>query len=200
MSHFRRTGRFVGLSFALLAGVLLAANGAEAQGRGHRGGGGGRGGSRVVVVPGYGGFYGLGPMWWSPFYSEAYWSLYGPGAYRAAGGVDMNVAMMAGWGAIELNVKPNRADVWVDGKYVGEARDLDGYPSYLWLERGAHRVAVYKGGFKTFEEDVEVDRGMKKDLRIRMEAGESSPPPGPKPSDRKDERKSGAPHAKGGSV
>ena len=34
--------------------------------------------------------------------------------------------------------KPDRADVWVDGKYVGEARDLDGYPSYLWLEKGPH--------------------------------------------------------------
>ena len=36
----------------------------------------------------------------------------------------MNAAMIAGFGAVELNVKPNRADVWVDGRYVGEARDL----------------------------------------------------------------------------
>jgi hypothetical protein len=28
---------------------------------------------------------------------------------------------------------------WVDGKYVGEARDVDGYPSYLWLADGDTR-------------------------------------------------------------
>ncbi len=37
--------------------------------------------------------------------------------------------MIAGFGAVDVDAKPNRADVWVDGKYVGEARDLDGYPS-----------------------------------------------------------------------
>jgi len=196
MSDRRMTGRFVGVSLALLAGALVAAGGAEAQGRGR-----GHGGGHVVVGSGFGG-YGFGPMWWSPFYG-AYWSVYGPGFYQS-GRVDMNVAMMAGWGAIELNVKPNRADVWVDGKYVGEARDLDGYPSYLWLEQGAHRLAVYKGGFKTFEEEIDVARGMKKELKVRMEAGESSPPPGPKPSDKKPDKqletKPAMPHEKGGVV
>jgi hypothetical protein len=92
----------------------------------------------------------------------------------------MGAAMIAGFGAIELNAKPNRADVWVDGKYVGEARDLDGYPSYLWLPEGPHRVAVYKGGFATFDEQVEVRRGMKAQIKVRLQPGESAPP-GPKP-------------------
>ena len=42
--------------------------------------------------------------------------------------------------------------VVVPGEYVGEARDLDGYPSYLWLAEGEHRVAVHKGGFLVFDE------------------------------------------------
>ena len=98
----------------------------------------------------------------------------------------MTVAKMTGWGAVELNVKPNRADVWVDGKYVAEARDLDGSPSYLWLEKGPHRLAVYKGGYKTFEEDINVERGVMKALKVRLEPG-NSPAPGPKPSDKKEQ-------------
>ena len=135
-------------------------------------------GSRGFV---YGGFYafnpwlgyGWGPAWgWGPYY---------PGFYPQ-GGVDMNTAMIAGFGAVELNVKPNRADVWVDGRYVGEARDLDGYPSYLWLADGPHRVAVYKGGYQVFDQQIDVRRGMKTEIKLKLQPGDS-PPPGTKPAD-----------------
>ena len=145
----------------------------------------GHGGHAVVVR---GGFYypwfgyGFGPYWgWG-------WGPYPPAWYGPPGGVDMNYAMMAGFGAVDLNVKPNQADVWVDGKYVGEARDLDGYPSYLWLADGGHKLAVYKGGYKTFEEEIGVHRGMKTTLKIRLEPGESEPP-GTKPAGKSDEKK-----------
>jgi hypothetical protein len=100
----------------------------------------------------------------------------------------MNYAMMAGYGAVELKAKPDRADVWADGKYVGEARDLDGYPSYLWLADGAHRLQVYKGGFRTFNEEISVRRGMRTTLKVRLEPGESEPP-GAKPLDKSEEKK-----------
>jgi hypothetical protein len=140
----------------------------------------GRGGRRVIVGGGFygGGFYnpwlGFGPFWG--------WGAYPGGYYQPGGGVDMNIAMMAGYGAVDLNVKPNRADVWVDGKYVGEARDLDGYPSYLWLADGEHRLAVYKGGYLAFDEPINVQRGMKTEIKIRLQPG-NSPPPGPKPAE-----------------
>jgi hypothetical protein len=171
-----------------ITGVLaFQPSAAEAHGRG----GGHGGGHRVVVVGG--GFYspwfgyGFAPYWgwgWG-------WGPYPPAYYGPPGGVDMGYAMMAGFGAFELNVKPNRADVWVDGKYVGEARDLDGYPSYLWLADGGHKLAVYKGGYKTFEEEIAVQRGMKTTLKIRLEPGESEPPgtkPGVKAEDEKREK------------
>jgi hypothetical protein len=139
-----------------------------------------------------GGFYGYAPyygwgMGWGPYWGGPWgpWGYYGP-----EGGVDMGSAMIAGFGAIELNAKPNRADVWVDGKYVGEARDLDGYPSYLWLAEGPHRVAVYKGGFATFDEQVEVRRGMKTQIKVRLQPGDSAPPgPKPGPNDKPAEEK-----------
>jgi hypothetical protein len=139
----------------------------------------------VVVVGGlYHPWYGFGPYWgWGWGWGPYPWAYYGP-----QGGVDMNMAMMSGYGAVDLNVKPNRADVWVDGKYVGEARDLDGYPSYLWLADGAHKLAVYKGGYRTFEEEIAVNRGMKTELKIRLEPGESQPP-GPMPAGKSTEQK-----------
>jgi len=88
----------------------------------------------------------------------------------------MSAAFTAGYGAVDLNVKPGSAEVWVDGKFVAEAKDLDGNPSYLWLPESAHRVTVYKGGYTRFEEEIEVQRGHRKDLRVRLEKGESEPP------------------------
>lgn len=170
MTRGRRAGLAVAVAVAV-TGAAFAPYEAEAHGRG--------GGRRVVYVGGgfYSPWYGFGPYWgwgWGPY----------PAAYYAPpGGIDMGVAMMAGFGAVELNVKPNRADVWVDGKYVGEARDLDGYPSYLWLADGAHKLAVHKGGYRVFEEEVSVQRGMKTQIKLRLEPGDSTPP-GPKPSDK----------------
>jgi hypothetical protein len=180
MTNGKRAGSVLAVAVALTGTLAFQAREAEAHGRG---------GVRRVVYVGAGFFnpwYGFGPYWglgwgwgWGP-YPSAY---YGP-----AGGVDMNYAMMAGFGAVELNVKPNRADVWVDGKYVGEARDLDGYPSYLWLADGGHKLAVYKGGYRTFEEEIAVQRGMKTEIKLRLEPGDS-PPPGPKPTGKPAEEK-----------
>ena len=123
----------------------------------------------------YGGFYGGWDPWGFGYGWGPYWGWGGPYPYPS-GGVDMGAAMVSGMGAVDLNVKPNRADVWVDGRYYGEARDLDGNPSYLWLPDGGHRLQVYKGGFKVFDEQIDVRRGMKADLKIKLEPGEGTPP------------------------
>jgi hypothetical protein len=179
MTKAGRAGLPLAVAVAMTGALALQPRPAEAHGRGGR---------RVVVVGG--GFYypwfgyGLGPYWgWG-----SGWGPFPPAYYGPPGGVDMNVAMMAGYGAVELNVKPNRADVWVDGKYVGEARDLDGYPSYLWLADGGHKLAVHKGGYKTFEEEIAVQRGMKTEIKLRLEPGDS-PPPGTKPTGKPDKEK-----------
>jgi hypothetical protein len=184
MAWARRAWLTTAVAVAITGALAFVPSRAEARGRGH-----GHGGHGVVVAGGgfYYPWYGFSPYWgwgwggwgwgWGPY----------PGYYGPPGGVDMNYAMMAGYGAVDLNVKPNRADVWVDGKYVGEARDLDGYPSYLWLADGPHRLAIYKGGYKTFDEEISVRRGVKTDLRVRLEPGESEPP-GTKPGDKKDEK------------
>jgi hypothetical protein len=184
MAWARRAWLTTAVAVAITGALAFVPSRAEARGRGH-----GHGGHGVVVAGGgfYYPWYGFSPYWgwgwggwgwgWGPY----------PGYYGPPGGVDMNYAMMAGYGAVDLNVKPNQADVWVDGKYVAQARDLDGYPSYLWLADGPHKLAIYKGGYRTFEEEISVQRGVKTDLKVRLEPGESEPP-GTKPGDKKDEK------------
>ena len=168
MTNGKRAGLTLAVAVALTGALAVQAPEAEAHGRG--------GGRRVYVSGGfYNPWFGYGYGWgWGG------WGLYPPAYYQPEGGVSMGQAMIAGFGAVELNVKPNRADVWVDGKYVGEARDLDGYPSYLWLAEGEHRIAVHKGGFAAFDEPINVQRGMKTEIKLKMQPGDS-PPPGPKP-------------------
>lgn len=151
---------------AALARGLVAPREAEAHGRGAPGRG-------PVIVRGFYGFpyFGFG----NPYWGYPYWG-WPPAFYGPPGGVDMGAAMVAGFGAIDLHVKPGQAEVWVDGKFVAEARDLDGYPSYLWLPEGAHRLTIYKGGYQKFEEEIDVRRGTRMELKVRLQKGESEPP------------------------
>jgi hypothetical protein len=164
------------LAFAVMVGgaFLAVPRSAEAHPPGGFHGGVAFHGSAVYVRPyfafGFGYGYPFYPFAWGP-----YWG-WGPYAYGPPGGVDMSAAFVAGYGAVDMNVKPGAAEVWVDGKFVAEAKDLDGDPSYLWLPEGVHHVIVYKGGYARFEEDIEVQRGYRKQLKIRMEKGESEPP------------------------
>jgi hypothetical protein len=119
---------------------------------------------------------------WGFHFGPRYDPYFGPWAYDPPGGIDMNVAVLAGLGAVDLDVKPGKAEVWVDGKYVAQARDLDGYPSFLWLPEGVHRVVIYKSGYLRFEQDIDVQRGIRKELEVRLAEGESEPP-GPTPAE-----------------
>ena len=176
MTNGKRAGLTLAVAVALTGALAVQAPEAEAHGRG---------GARRVYVGG--GFYN---PWMSPWSGWGWggWGAYPPAFYGPEGGVSMGAAMMAGFGAVDLNVKPNRADVWVDGKYVGEARDLDGYPSFLWLAEGEHRVAVHNGGYLVFDEKINVQRGMKTEIKLKLQPGDS-PPPGTKPLAMPDDEK-----------
>ena len=156
MVRTRTVGSLVLAATAMVVTPLSLPASAEAHG--HHGG--------VYVGVGIGGFYGWGPYWgWGGALLG-----WGPGPYLRGAGrrLALGYAMMSGMGALDLNVKPKQAEVWVDGKYVADARDLDGDPSYLWLKQGSHHVVLYKAGFRSFEEDVDVNVGM-----IRRAQGEA---------------------------
>lgn len=124
--------------------------------------------------------FGLG--WWGGYfygpylghhYSPYYYSPY-RGAYgRAPETVRARVEAV---GAFDLNVKPKRTEVWVDGHYVGTTGRFDGFPDYLWLTEGKHQLVFYLDGHVTVERQVETLAGVVADLRIEMEPGRSIPP------------------------
>jgi hypothetical protein len=158
---------------AAVAGSTLAAPAqARAQGHGHHGG--------VVVGVGIGfaPFWGWGAPYWG--WGAPYWGWgWGPGPYGygyAPGNGLLGYAMASGMGGLDVDVKPNRAEVWVDGRYVAEARELDGDPSYLWLKQGPHHVVIYKAGYKSFDSDVDVRTGVLRSLKLQLEKGDSQPP------------------------
>ena len=96
-----------------------------------------------------------------------------------------------GLGAIDVHVKPGKAEVWVDGKFVGSARDFDGLPTYLWLKEGEHRVTIYRGGFETYDEDISITPGEVIKLKLKLTPGESSPPEPTPQADPASSRQSG---------
>lgn len=68
--------------------------------------------------------------------------------------------------------------MWADGKHVGTAADFDGSPSYLWLAAGQHELTIYRGGCATVSDEVEIQPGIVGKLKLRLEPGDASPPPG----------------------
>lgn len=103
-------------------------------------------------------YYGWGYPYWR--YWEPYW-------YRYPAHRDL--------GAVDLNVRPKKAEVYVDGALVGKAGKYDGFPGYLWLERGAHELVFHYEGFETEVRRVRVSPGVVIDVELWMESGESRP-------------------------
>jgi hypothetical protein len=140
-------------------------------------------GGSFAARPYFGVGLGFGPYWggyWGPYWSSwwgpwgsPYW---GPYPYYPETGPSLGYAMINGYGAIDMHVKPNQAEVWVDGSFVAEARNLDGTPTYLWLKTGDHEIQVYEGGYVTVQRKIDVRAGTRTDLNINMEKGVSVPP------------------------
>lgn len=158
---------------ALLTLPLLFAEVADARGRhGHRSFG-------AVTVRAPIGFAGFG---YSPYYayglpySHAAYA-YGPPIYaRTEGGINKQIARLQGWGGVDLNIKPKKAEVWVDGEYVGTAGEFDGYPAFLWLPEGEHTITVYRGGYESWERNVAIRPGAVIKVKHKLPEGTSLPP------------------------
>ncbi len=106
------------------------------------------------------GYYGYG--WGGYGYGDGY---VGPGSV-----VSPNA------GAVDVNVRPQKAQLYLDGSYIGIADNYDGFPRYLWLEGGLHRLVIYLDGYQTLAKRIQVRAGEVIDLRDRMVPGKSTSP------------------------
>jgi len=78
-------------------------------------------------------------------------------------------------GALNLVIKPKKSEVYVDGRFVGRAKDFDGYPGYLWLEEGTYEITLVRDGYVTFADRVVVRTGQVIDMELRLQQGLSTP-------------------------
>lgn len=114
---------------------------------------------------GYGyGYYGYGYpyRYYGPF-GYIYYRQPHAGGYSGYSGEDM--------GALDLDVRPEKAQVFVDGTLVGVADQYDGFPAYLWLEKGTYDVVVYKEGYETISRQYTVYPGVVLDVSDHMVSG-----------------------------
>ncbi len=120
---------------------------------------------------GYGFGFGYGyPSYWHP-----YWGYWGWG-YGPVGPVVYSDRAGYGMGAIDLKVRPKSTEIYVDGQYVGIARQYDGFPGHLWLEKGVYEISFYKPGFETQSRTVKVLNRLVLDMEIDMLEGEAVKP------------------------
>jgi len=71
--------------------------------------------------------------------------------------------MIIGWiflaliyGAIDCDVTPEKAGVYIDGKYLGIADDFDGWPRYLYIEAGKYEITFKMDGYEDLKLKIEV--------------------------------------------
>ena len=141
----------------------------------------------------YGGWY-AGPGWggwggwwgWDPYWYGGYGYGYGP----RWGYTVVYPDPTARHGALDFDVSPERAEIWVDGEPIGVADDFDGFPNYLWLEKGTYDVAIYLDGYTTIARQYTIYPGLVIDVEDRLAKGESVHPTdlGPASTVNRDER------------
>ena len=135
--------------------------GLDARDRGERREGtreGRRSRSRVVYRPYYGSFgrYGGFGSFWPYYFSPYAFGQYGP--YAWGPGPVGYAAPNAG--ALDINTKPKKASVYLDGALIGRVDSFDGFPRYLWLREGSYRLAIFMEGHETLERSISVRPGV----------------------------------------
>jgi hypothetical protein len=118
--------------------------------------------------PGFG--FGLGYLYYDPFWYGSGWggygypyygggyygSGYGGGYYGGSGGYSQTYRET---GALRLRIKPRDAQVFADGYFVGTVDNFDGTFQRLTLDAGPHRIEIKADGYEPVSFEVLVTPG-----------------------------------------
>lgn len=122
----------------------------------------------------YGGFGSFRPRYFSP-------SAYGPyGLYGWGPGPVGYAATNAG--AVDINTRPKKASVYLDGELIGRVDSFDGFPRYLWLREGRYRLSIYMEGHETLERNISVRPGVVIKIDDDLAPGQAVQPQRPAPA------------------
>jgi len=138
--------------------------------------------------PYYYGYYPYSPYYYGYYRPYGYYGGYYPpyygyssapsggGSYEGGASYDDGYAAGGGVGAIALRVRPKSAEVYLDGRYVGVAGSYDGYPGYLWVPTGTHRLELVQDGYTNLDQKIEVASGQVTELKLQMQEGVADRP------------------------
>lgn len=136
--------------------------------------------SALLVAPASAGHrhHARGGIYWNSWYPSPYypWGWGAWGGWGWGGGVVVYPNSSFRHGALDLDVSPEQAEIYVDGNLVGRADDFDGFPDYLWLEKGTYDVVIYLEGYQTIARQYSIYQGMVIDVEDRMTPGEAIRP------------------------
>jgi PEGA domain len=175
-----RAHKHITWSAALLAGVICLSRPVRADAQIH-------GGAVVhvrpvsthVVLAGgyYGGFY--DPFW---FYGPWY-GYYGPWGYPPPFPYFPYSYYYDPGASLRLEVKPQEAEVYVDGYYAGIVDDFDGVFQRLPVTPGEHEIELYRDGYRSVRQKVYATPRNTFKLKYMMErlAGGEQQEPRPEP-------------------
>lgn len=113
-------------------------------------------------------------------YHHGYRHYHRPPIFIAPPGYHLYRGWAPPYGRVEIEVEPSDAQVFVDGNFVGPAKKLDGWPSFLWLRQGTYQITLVHPEHKTVTHNVAIFPRQRMTLDTPMEPGESTPPPEPK--------------------
>jgi hypothetical protein len=135
----------------------------------------------------WGPYFGWG--WWGGWWGDSYYGYY-PGYNQPRYYGDRYDRYGRTTGALDVDVSPGKTEVWIDGRYVGTADDFDGFPQYLWLDRGVYDLALYREGYTTISRQITIYAGTVISIDDRMQRGNSVKPQDlvTKTHERRDER------------
>ncbi len=84
---------------------------------------------------------------------------------------DTRVALPKITAEIKLDVKPNRAAVFVDGVYVGHIAEFEGMGRALLVAPGKHKIKISLPGYRDFDTEIDLVANQKSAIKTDMMKG-----------------------------
>ena len=106
---------------------------------------------------------------------NSYYGHYSPRFYGPDGDLHRGVGYVENVGALDLNVKPKKTQVYLNGNYIGLTDRFDGFPDYLWLKEGTYELTFYSEGHMTVVQEFAIHPGAVIDVKLRLVRGQPEP-------------------------
>jgi hypothetical protein len=71
-------------------------------------------------------------------------------------------------GLLKIVAEPSSAEVYVDGNFVGKAKEFNGNPGLLKLSHGTHTIMLKKEGYQTYIQRVFVGNEALESINIML--------------------------------